>query len=264
MPTSKTKEMSRMTIKTHTRQDSVSISSTREKLGVLAASHVAAEIRLRLSTQPSVRMIFAAAPSQGEMLQALTREENLDWSRVEAFHMDEYIGLPDGANQRFGIWLKTEFFDRVPLGSVNLIEPGANPQQAAENYAQRLRERPVDMVCLGIGVNGHLAFNDPPADFTEAQDIKVVELQYASRQQQVDDGLFTTVEEVPTHAITLSIPRLLRAERLFCCVPGSLKRDAVTRALTGSIDPGSPASILREHPNCTIYLDAESAAGLTE
>jgi glucosamine-6-phosphate deaminase len=253
-----------MTIKTHTRQDSVSISSTREKLGILAASHVAAEIRFRLSTQALVRMIFAAAPSQSEMLHALVLEKDLDWSRVEAFHMDEYIGLPDGAKQKFGTWLKTEFFDRVPLGAINLIEPGTNPEHAAEQYAQRLGERAVDLVCLGIGVNGHLAFNDPPADFTEARDIKVVELQYASRQQQVDDGLFTTVEEVPTHAITLSIPRLLRAGRLFCCVPGSLKRDAVTRALTGSVDPNSPASILREHPNCTIYLDAESAAGLTE
>ncbi len=253
-----------MTINMYARLDSVLVSSTRETLGILAASHVAAEIRLRLSTQPVVRIIFAAAPSQSEMLHALALEENLDWSRVEAFHMDEYIGLHDGAKQQFGAWLKSEFFDRVPFGSVNLIEPGSNPEQAAEQYALLLGEKAVDIVCLGIGVNGHLAFNDPPADFTEARDIKVVELQYASRQQQVDDGLFTTVEEVPTHAITLSVPRLLRAGRLFCCVPGSLKRDAVTRALTGSIHPDSPASILREHPNCTIYLDAESAAGLAD
>jgi len=251
-----------MTIDTKNRPSLVSISATRQVLGVLAASHIAAEIRLLLGTQPMVRMIFAAAPSQREMLHALAGEEGVEWDRVEAFHMDEYIGLPDTATQRFGTWLKAEFFDRVPLGSVYLMKPGTNPQAAAERYAEQLAERPVDIVCLGIGVNGHLAFNDPPADFTEVIDIKVVELQHASRQQQVDDGLFTNIEDVPTHAITLSIPRLLRAGRLFCCVPGTLKQNAVTRALTGSIGLDSPASILREHPHCTIYLDADSAAGL--
>lgn len=143
-----------------------------------------------------------------------------------------------------------------------LIEPSRDLERCVAEYATQLAARPIDLVCLGIGVNGHLAFNDPPADFNDPLDVKIVALADASRQQQVDDGLFTALSEVPTHAVSLTIPRLLRADRLFCCVPGKLKQKAVARALTGSVDPSWPASILREHPHCTIYLDAESAVGL--
>jgi glucosamine-6-phosphate deaminase len=238
------------------------IEQTREKMGAVASSHIAAEIGHRLQLQDKVRIIFAAAPSQSEMLHALAQERGVDWTRVEAFHMDEYIGLSESAPQNFRIWLRREFFDRIPLGKIVLIEPGDNPEQCAAEYAKELAGRPIDLVCLGIGVNGHLAFNDPPADFNDPLDVKIVALADASRQQQVDDGLFTSLEEVPTHAVSLTIPRLLRADRLFCCVPGKLKQKAVARALTGSVDPSLPASVLREHPHCTIYLDAESAAGL--
>jgi len=235
---------------------------TRAELGALAGAQVAEELRRLLGTQPSVRMIFAAAPSQGEMLDALAAADGVDWTRVEAFHMDEYIGLREDAPQRFGNWLRRSFFERVPIGSLVLMEPGSDPQQDAVAYAALLAEKPVDIVCLGIGANGHLAFNDPPAEFSESLDAKVVELHRASRQQQVDDGLFATIDDVPTHAITLTIPRLLRATSLFCCVPGTLKRDAVQRALTGDVAVDSPASILRNHPSCRLYLDADSAAGL--
>lgn len=176
--------------------------------------------------------------------------------------MDEYIGLPESASQNFRLWLQREFFSRVPLGEIALIEPGGDPERCAAKYTKQLAAHPIDLVCLGIGVNGHLAFNDPPANFNDPLDVKIVALADASRQQQVDDGLFTSLEEVPTHAVSLTIPRLLRADRLFCCVPGKLKQKAVARALTGSVDSSSPASILREHPNCTIYLDTESAAEL--
>lgn len=246
----------------NTEQHRIYIQPTREKMGTLASSHIAAEIRHRLQLQEKVRIIFAAAPSQSEMLLALAQEQGVDWTRVEAFHMDEYIGLPDSAPQNFRFWLQREFFSRVPLGRVELIEPNADPERCAAEYAKQLAESPIDLVCLGIGVNGHLAFNDPPADFNDLLDVKIVVLADASRQQQVDDGLFTSLDEVPTHAVSLTIPRLLRAGRLFCCVPGKLKQNAVARALTDSVDPSMPASILREHPNCTIYLDTESAAGL--
>lgn len=235
---------------------------TREGLGAAAAKDVAGAIRSRLLRQAFVRIIFAAAPSQSEMLHELALAEGIDWSRVEAFHMDEYIGLPVHAPQRFGNWLKREFFDKVPLGAITLIEPASDPEASASLYAVQLAQKPVDMVCLGIGSNGHLAFNDPPALFEDASDVKVVELEWASRQQQVDDGLFTTIEQVPTHAVTLTIPRLLRSDLLFCCVPGRLKQDAVRRAFTGTVHPESPASILRTHTGCKVYLDAESAAGL--
>lgn len=242
----------------------VRISATRAEMGEAAAADVAAELRRRLAKQVSVRMIFAAAPSQGEMLDALAAAEGVDWSRVEAFHMDEYIGLPEGAKQSFRAWLKEAFFNRVPMGAVHLIDPGADAAVAAKDYAALLAERPIDLVCLGIGMNGHIAFNDPPAMFDDAEDVRVVEMEHRSRVQQVEEGLFASIDAVPTHAITLTIPRLLRAERLFCCVPGSLKEHAVTRALLGPIAPESPASILRTHPGCTIYLDGDSAAGLPE
>ncbi len=241
---------------------SIHVSGTPRQLGQLAASHVGEEIRRRLQVQPTVRMIFAAAPSQSEMLHALAEEADIDWGCVEAFHMDEYIGLPANAKQRFGAWLTREFFVSIPLRRVALIEPGIDPQRCAEEYAALLAETLVDIVCLGIGMNGHIAFNDPPADFNEPQDVRVVELDRLSRVQQVEEGLFVTLDDVPTHAITLSIPRLLRADKLFCCVPGKLKEAAVTRAFHGVVDPSSPASILRDHTGCTVYLDAESAAGL--
>ena len=238
------------------------VSADTRKAGSLAASHVAQDLRERLGKQPRVRMVFAAAPSQSAMLHALAEETGIDWSRVEAFHMDEYVSLPPGAPQRFGEWLRREFFNRVPLGAVHLIEPGDDPEAAAQAYAALLAERPVDIVCLGIGMNGHLAFNDPPADFQEPRDVLVVALDALSREQQVREGLFPTFEAVPTHAVTLSIPALLRADRLFCSVPGALKQAAVKRAFSGSIGPDSPASILRTHPGCTVYLDTASAAGL--
>lgn len=240
----------------------IQVSDTPQQLGQLAASHVAEEIRSRLRTQPVVRMIFAAAPSQSEMLHSLTTAEGVDWSRVEAFHMDEYTGLPLGAKQRFGAWLTREFFQYVPLRNVNLIDPGENPERCAKDYAVLLANQPVDVVCLGIGMNGHIAFNDPPANFNELRDVRVVELDRMSRMQQVEEGLFPTLDDVPTHAVTLSIPCLLRAKKLFCCVPGKLKQAAVTRAFTGVVDPSSPASVLREHNDCTVYLDTESAVGL--
>lgn len=251
-----------MTIAISTLGCNIHVLPNPRELGELAASDVAKELRSLLAVQPTVRMIFAAAPSQSQMLHALANETNIDWSRVHAFHMDEYVGLPLGAKQRFGEWLKREFFNHISLGGVHLIEPGDDPVSVAKRYASLLAESPIDIVCLGIGMNGHIAFNDPPADFEEPNDVLVVELEQMSRVQQVEEGLFPSIEDVPRFAVTLSIPRLLRARKLFCCVPGALKTAAVTRAFTGLIDASSPASILRDHAGCTVYLDVESAAGL--
>jgi glucosamine-6-phosphate deaminase len=240
------------------------VSATPQEMGRLAASDVAKELRARLGTQPVVRIVFAAAPSQSEMLQALAQAEGIEWDRVEAFHMDEYTGLPAGAPQRFGAWLTRELFSKVKLRAVHLIDPGMNAERCSDDYAELMAQHAIDIVCLGIGMNGHIAFNDPPANFAETRDVRVVELDRMSRVQQVEEGLFPTLEDVPTHAVTLSIPRLLRAEKLFCCVPGKLKQAAVTRAFTGDVEPSCPASILRTHAGCTVYLDAESAAGLAQ
>ena len=229
-------------------------------MGRAAASDVASTLRDRLARQDIVRMVFAAAPSQAEMLGALASERDIDWRRVTAFHMDEYLGLAAQAPERFGAWLTRHFFSRVPLGAVHLIGQEPDPDREATRYAALLSEAPIDLVCLGIGVNGHLAFNDPPvADLRDPKQVKIVELDAICRQQQVDDKCFATLDDVPTHAITLTIPRLLDADQLFCVVPGAAKRAAVEQSLYGPIGEACPASALRTHPRCTLYLDRDSA-----
>ncbi len=235
------------------------VGSSRVAMGERAASDVAAELRRRLATQPGVRMIFAAAPSQSEMLEALVAEPGIDWSRVTAFHMDEYLGLAENAPQRFGLWLRRAIFDKLPFGATHLLAPGNDPDAAAAAYAKLLDKAPIDIVCLGIGANGHLAFNDPPADLNDPASVKIVALDDACRQQQVDDKCFPTFADVPERALTLTIPRLLAADRLFCCVPGAMKRDAVRRTLTEPISRDCPATALRTHPHCVLYLDPDSA-----
>jgi glucosamine-6-phosphate deaminase len=232
---------------------------TRAAAGMVSAVAVAAELRERLARQATARMIFAAAPSQADMLDALCAIPGVDWNRVVAFHMDEYIDLPAGAPTRFANWLDRHLFGKVPFAAVHRIVPEPDAEAAASAYAALLAEAPIDIVCLGIGVNGHIAFNDPPvADFGDPLDVKVVELDEICRQQQVDDEGFARIEDVPRHAVTLTIPRLLRADRLFCMVPGRAKREAVRQTLYGPVTTECPASIMREHPGCTLYLDAES------
>jgi uncharacterized phosphosugar-binding protein/6-phosphogluconolactonase/glucosamine-6-phosphate isomerase/deaminase len=232
---------------------------SRALTGQQAASDVARAVRTCLGTQARARMIFAAAPSQRDMLEALIAEPGNDWSRVEAFHMDEYLGLPPDAPQRFGNWLQDKLFSHLPFGAVHLILPDGDPSATAETYAALLAEAPIDIVCLGIGINGHLAFNDPPvADLQDPLPVKIVELEETCRRQQVDDGCFPTIDSVPTHAITLTVPRLLDAGQLFCVVPGQQKREAVRRALYDPIGTACPATALRLHPACTLYLDPAS------
>jgi glucosamine-6-phosphate deaminase len=240
------------------------IASSREELGRVAARDIAEKLRERLAQQRSARIIFAAAPSQTVMLEALAEEPGIDWTRITAFHMDEYLGLAADAPQRFSAYLRRTIFDRVPFGAVHLIEPGTNPQAVVDNYTALLGAAPIDLLLCGIGSNGHLAFNDPPALFEDPADVKIVQLDDTCRQQQVDDLCFERFSDVPTEAITLSIPRLLRCDEVFCCVPGMLKADAVRDALEGLITELCPASILRLHPSCKLYLDRDSASKLTQ
>jgi glucosamine-6-phosphate deaminase len=238
------------------------VAKSRAAMGQKAGEDIADELRRRLRSQQGVRMIFAAAPSQSEMLTALMLMPDVDWSRITAFHMDEYLGLASEAPQRFGLWLRRAIFDRLPFAAVHLLEPGTDPEATAAEYTDRLAASPIDIVCCGIGSNGHLAFNDPPADLNDPSDVKVVELDTACRQQQVDDRCFDRFDDVPTHALTLTIPRLLAADRIFCCVPGALKKTAVRRTLQDPIDGLVPATALRTHSNWSLYLDEDSAADL--
>ncbi len=238
----------------------VCIAGSRGDLGEVAARDIAAALRNRLREKRSLRMIFAAAPSQSEMLAALACETGIDWHRVTAFHMDEYIDLPEDAPQRFGTWLERAFFDHVPLAKIHLIKPGTDPEAACRAYASILAEAPIDLVLLGIGTNGHLAFNDPPADLSDPLTVKVVELDQMCREQQVLDGCFATLHDVPRRAVTLTVPTLLAGRELFCCVPGRHKSAAVKAMLESPISGDCPASALRTHPRCTVYLDPESSS----
>jgi glucosamine-6-phosphate deaminase len=240
----------------------VNVYDSRMSLGAAAAAEAADEIRERLARQEGVRIVFAAAPSQNEFLAALVKEPGIDWSRVTAFHMDEYIGLPADAPQRFSRFLWERVFDIVRPGEVHVIDGTANSDEECRRYAGLIGLEPIDVVCLGIGENGHIAFNDPPvADFQDPAVIKPVELDLACRQQQVNDGCFPHLAAVPTHALTLTIPTLMSGGRLFCMVPGPAKRDAVRSTLRGPIAPECPASILRRHEACTLYLDRDSYGG---
>lgn len=241
----------------------VRVYANRSELGKAAGQAAAERFRMLLSQKQTVRVIFAAAPSQNEFLATLAADEGIDWSRVVAFHMDEYVGLPPGAPQRFSRFLKERLFDLVKPGAVHLIDGSASAEEECERYAALLREAPIDIVCLGIGENGHLAFNDPPvADFDDPLAVKPVELDDACRTQQVNDGCFPTFGDVPTHALTLTIPALLSAAHLFCMVPGPTKRDAVKRTLEGPISTECPATALRRHLDCTLFVDLDSYAGV--
>lgn len=237
----------------------------RDEMGKKAAADTAEAIRSLLCEKEFVNIIFAAAPSQQESLYYLTKDTSIDWSRINAFHMDEYIGLPDEATQRFGNFLKEHIFAKVPFRNVYYIN-GNNPvpEDECARYTRLLTENPVDIVCLGIGENGHIAFNDPPvADFNDPDTIKVVELDYVCRRQQVNEKCFLQLDEVPTHAFSLTIPALLKARYMFCVVPALNKADAIFHTLNDEVSEKCPSTILRTRQNVILYLDSDSSSKLT-
>ncbi len=240
---------------------SVEIYETRTLMGKAAARDIKAKIAELLAEKAEINMIFAAAPSQNDVLKSLVEDKEIEWNRVNAYHMDEYIGLDKNAPQGFGNFLKAHIFGLVPFKSVNYIDiTTTNPEAEAERYGKLLQENPTDIVIMGIGENGHIAFNDPPvADFKDEKWVKPVKLDEICRQQQVNDGCFASLDEVPTHAMTLTVPTLVKAPYLFCIVPAKTKANAVYETLNGSIDEHCPASILRTHDNAKLYLDNESS-----
>jgi glucosamine-6-phosphate deaminase len=241
----------------------VEVFSNRQDMGKAAGMATGNKMKKLLQIKDRIRMVFAAAPSQNEFLEALIQVKDIDWSRVTAFHMDEYIGLSNDAPQRFSQYLNERLFHIVKPGEVHLIDCNHDSSNAVQDectrYGSLLLEAPIDIVCIGIGENGHIAFNDPPvADFEDAETIKPVQLDEACRQQQVNDGCFPDFNSVPTHALTLTIPTMLSGSHLFCMVPGSTKREAVRQTLSGTITTNCPASIMRTHDDCTLYVDLDS------
>ena len=239
----------------------VKILSSRAEMGKCAAADIAACLRELGNVREEINMIFAAAPSQNEMLDALVNTPDIPWNKINAFHMDEYIGLPQGAPQSFGRYLREHLFDRVPFRAVYTIQNETEtPEQTVERYSALLREHPVDVVCLGIGENGHIAFNDPPvADFHDPVPMKKVELDPVCRTQPVHDGCFPSIDEVPEYALSLTIPALCRAEYMFCTVPAETKARAVRDTINLPVDESVPATVLRTHPHAVLYCDPDSA-----
>lgn len=239
----------------------VNVYENRTLMGEAAARDIKQRIIALLSEKAEINMIFAAAPSQNDVLKALVEDKEIEWNRVNAYHMDEYIGLDKNAPQGFGNFLKAHIFGLVPFKSVNYIDiTTTNPDSEAERYGKLLLDNPTDIVIMGIGENGHIAFNDPPvANFKDDRVVKPVKLDEICRQQQVNDGCFKSIDEVPTHAMTLTVPTLVKAPYLFCIVPAPTKANAVYETLNGSIDEHCPASILRLQDNAILYLDDQSS-----
>ena len=244
------------------------VHASRQALGLAAARAAAAFIRDTIALRGEARVIFACAPSQNEFLSCLVDPARtkvaVDWKAVTSFHMDDYVGLPGTHAQSFRHYLTTHLLNHIPLGRFYPIEAErADTQAVCTRYADLLSERPIDLICLGIGENGHIAFNDPGvADFEDEHLVKPVQLDHACRQQQVNDGCFPSLEAVPLTAISLTVPVFRRARRLSIHVPGPRKAKAVAATLTGTIHPDCPASILRLHPDATLYVDQDAASTL--
>ena len=239
----------------------VCVYDSRAEMGAAAARDVSAKIKELLKTKSELNVIFAAAPSQNEVLASLAADKTIPWEKINAFHMDEYVGLDAKAPQGFGNFLRDRLFSLVPFKSVNYIDVSAtDPDEEARRYGKIIDAHPTDIVVMGIGENGHIAFNDPPvADFHDKKTAKPVKLDEVCRQQQVNDGCFKSLSDVPTHAITLTVPTLARAPWLYCIVPAKTKANAVKNTLCGEIGEHCPATILRTLDGATLYLEPDSA-----
>jgi len=228
-----------------------------------AAEQAARHIRDAISTNGSARIIAATGASQLEFLDALTAAPDVDWKQVEMFHLDEYIGLPLSHPASFRNYLFKRLINKVGIEHYHLLDGESDPASVARTVGAELAGSPVDVAFVGVGENGHLAFNDPPADFDTEEPYLIVELDEACRRQQLGEGWFKSLSEVPQRAISMSVRQILNAHEIICIVPDTRKAPAVATCFEGEISANAPASILRTHPRTTIYLDNDSASLLT-
>lgn len=235
---------------------------TRSSMGDVAGTEIAIKIKELLAVKTSINVMFAAAPSQNETLAALVQDPDVDWSRINAFHMDEYIGLEDTHPAGFRNFLKKAIFKLKPFKSINYLNGNApDATKEAERYSQLLNDNPLDICILGVGENGHIAFNEPSvANFNDPVCVKVVKLEQKCRQQQVNDGCFKAIEEVPTHALSVTIPALCSAKWMYCSVPAKTKAEAIMHMLKDPISTSCPATILKSHEHAYLYADKEAAS----
>ncbi|MBD0284518.1 MAG: glucosamine-6-phosphate deaminase [Flavisolibacter sp.] len=241
------------------------VTNNPKELGKAAGSTAAKLIRQAIAEKGSANIILATGTSQFETLNQLIAEPGIDWSKVVMFHLDEYIGLPITHPASFRKYLKERFIEKVPsLKAAHLINGEGDAHTECDRLGKLIIEHPVDIALVGIGENGHLAFNDPPADFETEQPYIVVELDEACRRQQLGEGWFATLEDVPRQAVSMSIKQILKSKHIICSVPDSRKAMAVKNSLEQPVSKLYPASILQTHPNCTLFLDKAAAALLKE
>jgi glucosamine-6-phosphate deaminase len=241
----------------------VKVFENTDQLGRAAAEDAAAVIQRAVAERGEARIIAATGASQFAFLDALTVWPGVDWRQVEMFHLDEYIGLPAGHPASFRRYLRERLIEKTGIVRYHLIDGEADSPTVIKKLAREIGRAPIDVAFVGFGENGHLAFNDPPADFETEEAYIVVDLDEACRRQQLGEGWFASIDDVPRRAISMSVKQILKANEIIAVVPDRRKARAVASCLEGKISPMSPCSILRTHPHATVYLDKESATLLT-
>lgn len=241
----------------------IKILADKYSLGRAAADHAAVSLQRAIRQHGAARLIAATGASQFEFLDALTSAREIDWERVEVFHLDEYIGIPATHPASFRRYLFERLISRTGITRYHFLDGDGNAMASIDKIGKELQRMPIDLAFVGIGENSHLAFNDPPADFETDDPYLIVDLDQACRQQQVNEGWFVNVRDVPKQAISMSVRQILRSKEIIVVVPDERKAQAVKNSLEGALSPMTPASILRTHPNVNIYLDKDSAALLT-
>ena len=232
-------------------------------LSKAAAEQASTAVCSAIHDRGRARIIVATGTSQLDFLDALTNAKNIDWQRVEMFHLDEYVGLPVTHPASFRKYLLERLIYKVGIAKYHLLDGNGNPTEIVRRVGEALRSAPVDVAFVGIGENGHLAFNDPPANFQTEEPYLIVQLDDACLRQQVGEGWFVSISEVPRQAISMSVRQILKAKEIICVVPDARKASAVKLCFDGDVSPMAPASILRTHAAATIYLDRESASLLS-
>lgn len=239
------------------------VASDRADLGKFVAEQ-AAEVLIRcLAAKAECNLVIATGSSQFEVLDTLVHQPGIEWERVHGFHLDEYLGIPRTHSASFCGYLESRFVQKVPLGSFYFLDGMSPPEELRAAASEILAGRSIDLLLCGIGENGHLAFNDPPADLEATEPYLIVELDEACRKQQVGEGWFDALAQVPTSAISMSVQQILKAERILCAVPDRRKADAVRRTLEEQPGPMNPSGMLRQHADVTMVLDAQSSSLLS-
>lgn len=262
LPTLRSPEFNTKTISSgHMR---IILTADRSAMGKWVAEAAATDLRQAIEKNGRANLVVATGASQFEVLGELVQQEGIDWSRVHGFHLDEYVGISSDHPASFCKYLQERFVDHVPLASFEFLRGDEEESATRKRAGELLTASPIDVALVGIGENGHLAFNDPPADFDTEEPYLLVELDEPCRMQQVGEGWFASLEDVPTHAISMSVRQILSAAKIYCSVPDERKADAVRASVEDGISPDVPASILRQHADTTLIIDEAAASRLSD